>query len=145
MVRRRELQTGGLKGGLPSCRECAIPLLRGVMGTVVEAADGRTGGRFLFGEGLLRFTGRAPEFYAPEDAGWLGVDEDLHVSKPGCLKAVVSLGSLLVSVYPSVQYHCSDLSYAKLFGRGEGTTRCSCSDICKCVSPCNKGSAYFRQ
>jgi hypothetical protein len=40
MVRRRELYIGGLKGGLPSCRERAMPLRRGVMGGVVEAADG---------------------------------------------------------------------------------------------------------
>jgi len=51
MVRRHELQTGGLKGGLPSCRECEVPLRRGVIGIVVEAADGPRGGRFLFGEG----------------------------------------------------------------------------------------------
>jgi hypothetical protein len=36
---------------------------------------------------------------------------------------MVSLGSLFVFVYPSVQYHCSDLSYVELFRRGAGTTR----------------------
>jgi len=89
---------------------------------------------FYSARGLLPLTGRAPEFYAPEDAGWLGVYEDLHVLKPKCLKAVVSLGSLFVSVYPSVQYHCSGLLYAELFGRGAGTTRCVLGHMQRCIT-----------